>query len=40
MDYLFEEAKRRGILTIGIGDLGNELGMGYIKEAIITTALS
>jgi len=40
IDYLFEEAKRRGILTIGIGDLGNELGMGYIKEAIITTALS
>jgi hypothetical protein len=34
MDYLFEEAKGRGILTIGIGDLGNELGMGYIKEAI------
>lgn len=34
IDYLFEEAKARGILTIGIGDLGNELGMGYIEDAI------
>jgi hypothetical protein len=34
VDYLFQEAKRRGILTIGVGDLGNELGMGYIQEAI------
>lgn len=34
IDYLFEEAKARGILTIGIGDLGNELGMGYIRDAV------
>ena len=33
-DYLFEEAKTRGILTIGIGDLGNELGMGYILDSV------
>lgn len=35
IDYLFEEAKARGILTIGIGDLGNEVGMGYIMNSII-----
>jgi len=34
IDYLFEEAKARGILTIGIGDLGNELGMGYIRDTV------
>ncbi len=33
-DYLFEDAKNRGIFTMGIGDGGNELGMGGIKEAI------
>ena len=34
LDYLYEEAMNRGILTIGIGDLGNEMGMGYVKEAV------
>ena len=34
IDYLFEEAKARGILTIGIGDLGNEIGMGYIWDSV------
>lgn len=34
LDYLFLEAQRRDILTIGIGDLGNEMGMGYVKEAV------
>lgn len=34
LDYLFIEAQRRGVLTIGIGDLGNEMGMGFIKDAI------
>jgi len=34
VDLLFEEAKSRGILTIGIGDGGNELGMGRIKDLI------
>lgn len=33
-DLLFEEARRRGIATIGVGDGGNELGMGNVKEAI------
>jgi hypothetical protein len=34
IDYLFEEAKARGIFTLGIGDLGNELGMGYIRDTV------
>lgn len=34
-DYVFLEAQKRKIITIGIGDLGNELGMGFIKEAIL-----
>lgn len=29
------EASRRGILTIGIGDHGNELGFGAIREAVV-----
>jgi hypothetical protein len=29
---LFEEAARRGVLTIGIGDRGNEIGFGTIKQ--------
>lgn len=33
-DALFAEAKRRGILTIGVGDLGNELGMGVVAEDV------
>lgn len=31
---LVEEARRRGVLTIGIGDLGNELGFGNIRQAV------
>lgn len=34
IDYLFREAKGRGIPTIGIGDGGNEIGMGNIAETI------
>jgi hypothetical protein len=34
VDVLVEEARSRGILTIGIGDGGNEIGMGCIKETI------
>lgn len=34
LDYLYEEAMNRGILTIGVGDLGNEMGMGYVKDEI------
>ncbi len=33
LDELFEGVGKRGGLTIGIGDLGNELGMGALKEA-------
>lgn len=32
--HLIEEAQRRGILTIGIGDVGNELGCGLIVDDI------
>ena len=34
IEYLFDEAKKRGILTIGIGDGGNEVGMGVIEETV------
>lgn len=34
LDILFEEAFRRKILTIGIGDGGNEIGMGKIRESV------
>ncbi len=34
IQHLFEEAGRRGVFTIGIGDGGNEVGMGCIKETI------
>ena len=34
LDYLFIEAQHRGIPTIGIGDLGNEMGMGLLADAI------
>jgi len=33
-DLLIEEARKRGILTIGIGDGGNEIGMGLIEDAV------
>lgn len=31
-DLIFLEGKRRGVLTVGIGDGGNELGMGALRE--------
>jgi hypothetical protein len=34
-DYMFELGNERGILTIGIGDVGNELGMGNIRETVL-----
>lgn len=34
IDYLFEEARSRGILTVGVGDGGNELGCGLIEEDV------
>ena len=33
-DVLFAMARERGIATIGIGDLGNELGMGVIAPEV------
>ncbi len=34
IDTMFELAAKKHILTIGIGDGGNEIGMGNLKEAI------
>ncbi len=34
MDILFDKIKAKGILTMSIGDLGNEIGMGTIGEHI------
>lgn len=33
-DLLFDLAAKKGVLTIGIGDLGNEMGMGKIASAV------
>lgn len=33
-DVLFEKLKKLGVLNIAIGDLGNEIGMGTIREHI------
>ena len=35
IDTLFELAAHESILTIGIGDGGNEIGMGYLKDVIL-----
>jgi len=35
VDVLFEQAKARGLLTIGIGDGGNELGSALIRETVL-----
>ncbi len=34
IDYVFDEARRRGIPTVGVGDGGNEIGMGLIAQAV------
>ena len=34
IDVLFDEAIRRGIPTVAVGDGGNEIGMGAITEAV------
>ncbi len=36
LDYLFAQGKARGIPSIGIGDGGNELGMGVIAQDLPT----
>lgn len=35
VDHIFAEARSRSILTIGIGDGGNEVGMGNILDDIV-----
>jgi hypothetical protein len=34
VDVLVQEARKRGVLTIGIGDLGNEIGFGKIRSTV------
>src|SRR6185436_16267080 len=34
LDYIIAEASERGIPTIGIGDGGNEIGMGNVPDAV------
>lgn len=34
LDLMIDEARRRGVLTIGFGDGGNEMGMGNILSVI------
>jgi hypothetical protein len=34
VDLLVDEMRSRGILTIGIGDRGNEIGMGVIEDTV------
>jgi D-glutamate cyclase len=34
VDAIIDEARSRGIVTIGIGDGGNEIGMGCIKDTV------
>jgi D-glutamate cyclase len=38
-DTLFAEAQQRTILSIGIGDNGNEVGMGSIRDEILSLSL-
>jgi hypothetical protein len=35
IDHVFNQAHERGILTVGIGDGGNEIGMGNILQAVL-----
>ena len=35
VEHVVEEARRQGVLTIGIGDGGNEVGMGCILDDVI-----
>lgn len=34
VDLLYKEVASRGVLTVGVGDFGNELGMGAIYDAV------
>ena len=33
-NLVFEEGRKRGVPTLAIGDLGNELGMGLIEDVV------
>jgi len=34
IDFVFDEAIRRGIRTVAVGDGGNEIGMGIVADAV------
>jgi hypothetical protein len=34
LDHVFEVLRERGIPTVGVGDLGNELGMGAFRKTV------
>lgn len=34
IDFVFDEANRRGIKTVAVGDGGNEIGMGLVNDAV------
>lgn len=34
LDYVVREGQARGVPTVGVGDFGNEIGMGAIREAV------
>lgn len=34
IDLLFEKAREKGIFTLGVGDGGNEIGMGNLRQII------
>lgn len=36
IDYVFDEAARRGLPTVAVGDGGNEIGMGAVAAAVRT----
>ena len=40
LDYIFQEAYRNGIVTIGVGDGGNEIGMANIKKSLYNKAFA
>src|SRR5262249_23707700 len=37
VEFVIAEARRRGILTIGTGDMGNEMGFGLIEPTVRKT---
>ena len=37
VEHLIDEGRRRGVLTIGTGDMGNEMGFGLIEDTVRRT---